>query len=354
MRQYREGQTLLPGNILQLRGSGGGTGGGGGGGTGTSGSDYAPTPSEYTSQKAPSSIAGRSTSYSSSSGGVGANNTMSFTAAQQQQEQQQLYRKGHMGFGPTHVVDSKDGGQGQGKGKVQVAETLPMALSPTTTTSQQRARLGRDHSGGLGDMMVPVSITSSNDLQVTHVSVSPEPHGSPRTEEVFMHIDGGRVPDPDAVISTPPQEVPPSYDSIPGNMWKFFGFSLFSLFFVYCSFTSELVMISDCAVVVGWGGGGNDGRQRDLHCPTDIIDPFHANAFDSHNSMLNERSYRTAADFTGSLFLIARWKGERSRRQVGALEAWDGYCMQIVGTALLGSLLLLQQQQLLLLWIMEV
>jgi hypothetical protein len=204
MRQNRDGQPLLTDNVLSLRGGGGSGGGGGGsdgGGTQTSGSDYGPTPRA-------------STSYSRNSGGVGINNTISFTAAQKPQQQQKPYctlsGTDQTGFGPTHMVDSTDGGQVQ----VQVVETLPRGLSPV---SQQRARLGRDHSGGHGDMTVLVSITSSNDLQVTQVGVSPEAPGSPRVEEVFVHTDGGRVPDPDAVIVIAPQEVLPSYDSIPGN-----------------------------------------------------------------------------------------------------------------------------------------
>jgi hypothetical protein len=193
MRQYRDNQALLTGNVLHMRGSGGSGGGGGDGGTGTSRSDYGLTPSDSTSPKPPSSTAGRSISYSSGSGGGGISTTMASTGVQQQQKPYRtLSGTGkELDFAPSHLIDTKDGGQGQ----VQVVETL----SSPSQTSQQRVRSGLRYDSGVhDDITVPVSIMSDSDL--------------------FMHTDGGRVPDPDVVAVNAPQEIPPSYDSIPGNM----------------------------------------------------------------------------------------------------------------------------------------
>ena len=174
MRQSRESQGLLGANILDVSAAGMATG--------ASGSRYDPTPSfsgdSSSSGKSPSSGA-RSNSLGGGGGsgsGSGAGPSAGFPVTVPQPSKERRRQGGQSGFVP--LVEPRDS-------EVEVV---------------QRPR--SEH------MSMPVPIVSGTPPQVP-VSV---PRDDPRVE-VIQHFDGGSV---DLGVS-PPQEIPPSYESIPGN-----------------------------------------------------------------------------------------------------------------------------------------
>jgi hypothetical protein len=169
MRQSRESQGLLGANILDVSAAGMATG--------ASGSRYDPTPSfsgdSSSSGKSPSSGA-RSNSLGGGGGSSGAGPSAGFPDTVPQPSKERRRQGGQSGFVP--LVEPKDS-------EVEVV---------------QRPR--SEH------MSMPVPIVSGAPPQV------PVPRDDPRVE-VIQHFDGGSV-DPGV---SPPQEIPPSYESIPGN-----------------------------------------------------------------------------------------------------------------------------------------
>ena len=168
MRQSRESQGLFGANILDVSAAGMATG--------ASGSRYDPTPSfsDDSSSSGKPPLSGARRNSLGGSGGAGPSAGFPVTVPQPSKERRR--QGGQSGFVP--LVEPKDS-------EVEVV---------------QRPR--SEH------MSMPVPIVSGTPPQVP-VSV---PRDDPRVE-VIQHFDGGSV-DPDV---SRPQEIPPSYESIPGN-----------------------------------------------------------------------------------------------------------------------------------------
>jgi hypothetical protein len=127
--------------------------------TGTSGSHYASTSSDGPSAPPGSSTQGRSTSH------------------------------GSAGLGPVFPVGQP---------------LQPLRLQPTKQSEASRQK----GVGGLGLASAPKQGEGNVESRVEgHV----EGH-------VLQHEDGGRIADSEPVPPSAPQEIPPSYDSIPGNV----------------------------------------------------------------------------------------------------------------------------------------
>jgi hypothetical protein len=164
MQQYREGQVLLGENPFDA-----------GVATGTSGSRYPNTSSDGTSPHPPPSVA-----QSSSHGSSGAGPGRDFPAIQ-----------------PYRPLSTKERRQREG---------ASLVVSSTSAPDENEVEI-LHHSDG-GHTTMPMAI---NPPQVAAAAPSHE-EGQ---VEVIQHLDGGQVIEP--VEVDPPVEIPPSYDSIPGN-----------------------------------------------------------------------------------------------------------------------------------------
>jgi hypothetical protein len=171
MRQSLESQVLLGGNILDV--------GVAGMATGTSGSRYDPTPSfsgDSSSSGNPPSSGARSNSLGGGSSGGGAGPSAGFPVTVPQQ-----YR-------PLSSKERRrQGGQ---------SGFVPLVEPNSEVEVVQHPR--NEH------MSVPVPIVSG---------APPKVPSTVPGDDVIQHFDGGRI-DPGG---SPPQEIPPSYESIPGN-----------------------------------------------------------------------------------------------------------------------------------------
>ena len=136
--------------------------------------------------------------------------------------------------GPTSPTFSGDGSMRQYRGSQALlggegaTVTSGSHYAPTSSGggSAPPGSLGQAHSSSLGGPGFPVS--------QTHQPLSPKEHDGLRqrgagrfgltsaVEEdkgvVVQHSDGGRLAEPKIIPNRPVQEVPPSYDSIPGNL----------------------------------------------------------------------------------------------------------------------------------------
>ena len=173
MRQYRDSQVLLGGSGLE----------GAGEAIGTSGSHYA-----YTSSDGPSAPLGSSSqagSHSHGSAGLGP----VFPVGQPLQP---------LRLQPT---EQSEASRQKGVGELGLAEASRQKGVGGLGLAEASRQKGV---GGLGLASAPEQ--AEGDVE-SHVE-------SP----VIQHEDGGRVAESEPVPPSAPQEIPPSYDSIPGNV----------------------------------------------------------------------------------------------------------------------------------------
>jgi hypothetical protein len=217
MRPHPESPTLIMGNVSGM---------GGGVGTGTSGLRYRPTPSEGTSAGPESITTGRSNSYGSGSGSpsMGSTKQQAYRPFSVQEKGQSVMIE-HMDSDDEGRAEVEEVGSlqrsdsGQGVPHPQPHPSAP-AESPfvevmTTPHPSVPAESPFVEVMTTPHPSVPAESPFVEVMTTSHPSVPAE---SPFDEVVtIQHTDGGRVPDVEAVASTP-HEIPPSYDSIPGNV----------------------------------------------------------------------------------------------------------------------------------------